>query len=55
MIWDDNKMVYTCRYPVNEQEFNSFIKEAKYIGSEQFIIDFEEGTEKPSYIGDLYL
>ncbi len=55
MIWDDNEMAYSCRYPKNEKEFNNFIKEIKYIGSDKFIEDFDNGIEIPTYIGDLYL
>lgn len=51
----NNDFAYKCRYPKSDNEFKNFIKEIKYIGSNEFINDTYTDVEKDSYIPKMYL
>lgn len=51
----DNDFTYQCRYPKNDYEFKNFIKEIKYIGSDEFVTDTYNDVDKPSYISKMYI
>ena len=50
-----DEFIFTCRYPKSENEFKNFIKEITYVGSKQYIDDYDNDKEQPTYIGKMYL